>query len=40
MLDGTVTDSVEAHAIGLNHKYIQIYRCAWVCLLLRISVDA
>jgi hypothetical protein len=29
MLDGPVTDRVEAEAINFNHKYIDIYSASW-----------
>lgn len=29
MLDGHVTDRVEAEAIAFNHKYIDIYSASW-----------
>ena len=29
MLDGRVTDSVEAEAIAFNHKYVDIYSASW-----------
>lgn len=29
MLDGHVTDRVEAEAIAYNHKYIDIYSASW-----------
>lgn len=29
MLDGTVTDSLEAKALSFNHKYIDIYSASW-----------
>ena len=29
MLDGTVTDELEAEAIAFNHRYIDIYSASW-----------
>lgn len=29
MLDGRVTDQLEAEAIAFNHKYIDIYSASW-----------
>ncbi|CAI9733773.1 neuroendocrine convertase 1-like isoform X2 [Octopus vulgaris] len=29
MLDGPITDSLEARALGFNHKYIDIYSASW-----------
>ena len=29
MLDGQVTDRIEAEAIAFNHKYIDIYSASW-----------
>lgn len=29
MLDGRVTDRLEADAIGFNHTYIDIYSASW-----------
>jgi hypothetical protein len=29
MLDGHVTDRIEAEAIAFNHKYIDIYSASW-----------
>lgn len=29
MLDGRVTDSIEAEAIAFNHKYVDIYSASW-----------
>jgi hypothetical protein len=29
MLDGHVTDRVEAEAIAFNHKYVDIYSASW-----------
>lgn len=29
ILDGTVTDSLEAEALLYNHHYIDIYSCCW-----------
>ena len=29
MLDGKVTDSLEAKAIGFSHTYIDIYSASW-----------
>jgi len=29
MLDGHVTDRVEAEAIAFNHKYVHIYSSSW-----------
>jgi hypothetical protein len=29
MLDGHVTDRVEAEALAFNHKYVDIYSASW-----------
>ncbi len=29
MLDGHVTDRIEAEAIAFNHKYVDIYSASW-----------
>ena len=29
MLDGHVTDRVEAEALTFNHKYVDIYSASW-----------
>ena len=29
MLDGRVTDRLEAEALGFNRDYIDIYSCSW-----------
>ena len=29
MLDGYVTDRIEAEALSFNHKYIDIYSASW-----------
>lgn len=29
MLDGTVTDELEADAIAFNHKYVDVYSASW-----------
>ena len=29
MLDGKITDRLEAQALGFNHKYIDIYSASW-----------